>query len=176
MSLWDLAGVHGINKYIWSILSAAAPGGLAMTTTTYGGLIPITTPQQGPEFNALNAPYIVYTYAKVPTGPDYWLESETTAYTIFSQSEGDVRRITNLLIARLNKADDTAAAINAYINISGSTDQKQFDYKTVTVASAQGAQPSLTEGGKHDGLVVIKYTYTHYDPTHTGPGNDSVRY
>ena len=176
MGLWDLAGVHGINKYIWSVLQATSPGGLGMTTDSYGGLIPITTPQQQPEFNALGAPYIVYTYVKTATGDDYWLEEEIAAYTIFSAAESDVRKITNLLIAKLNRADSSAAAINAYITAGVSIDQKQFDYKTVTVTSAQGAQPSLTEGGRHDGLVVIKYAYTHYDPTYTGPGNDSVRY
>ena len=172
MSLWDLAGVHGVNKYVWSILQAASPAGLGMTTTPYGGLIPITTPQQQPEFNALGAPYIVYTYAKTATGDDYWLEEEVAAYTIFSATEGDIRKITNLLSAQLNRADISAAAINEYIAANGSTDQKQFDYKTIAVTSAQGAQPSLTEGGRHDGLVVIKYAYTHYDPN-TGL---SVRY
>jgi len=56
-------------------------GGLAMSTTPYGGLVPITTPQQEPEFNAIDAPYIVYTYARTATGDDYWIEDEVAAYT-----------------------------------------------------------------------------------------------
>lgn len=168
MSLWDLAGVHGLNKYIWSILQSD----LGWSAANYGGLTPITTPQQEPEFNALDQPYIVYTYAKSDTGDDWWLESEMVAYTIFSQSEKDIRQATNLLFSRLNQRDTSAQIVNDYISASGSDDNKAFDYKAIAVTSLQGAQPSLQEGGRYDGLVVVKYAYTHYSPV-TG---ESIRY
>lgn len=165
---WSLSGIHGINKYVWSLLQTE----LGWTTTPYGGLIPITTPQQQPEFNALNAPYLVYTYAKTTTGEDFLLESETAAYTIFSAKESDIRRVVNLLTAKLNRYDDTADDVNNYIAGNGSSDHKQFDYKYISVLSAQGPQPSAQEGGRHDGLVLIRFRYTHYDQ---GSGL-SVRY
>lgn len=161
MSKWSLAGIHGINKYIWNLLQSE----LQYSTANYGGLIPITTPQQTPEFNSYNFPYLVYSYSKLPSGNSHYLDAETAAYTIFSASEDDIRKATNMLAAKLKRGDETAAEVNAFISANGSADQKEFDYKNIQVTTAQGVQPALQEGGRYDGLVVIKYVYTHYSPT-----------
>ena len=157
---WDLSGVHGINAYIWHLLQTE----LGWTATPYGGLVPITNPQQAPEFNALAAPYIVYSYSKMTSGETFFFERETIAYSIFSSSESDVRKVVNMLSTILNKFDDSAKECNNYLSLNGTTNQKFFDYKVINVTSANGAQPALQEGGRYDGLIVVKCTYTHSDP------------
>jgi len=169
---WGLAGIHGINKYVWSLLQSE----LGWNTTTYGGLIPITVPQQEPEFNAINAPYLVYGYTKSSRSKDvYVLETETAAYSIYSASEEDIRRVVNLLSTKLNKLDDTANDINTYISANGSQANKEFDYKWVKCMSAQGSQPSIQIGGRFDGAVIVRYEYTQYKVTDPGVP-DSIRY
>lgn len=165
---WSLSGVHGLNKYVWHLLQTE----LGWSAGTYSGLIPITTPQQQPEFNAVDAPYIVYTYSKTNTGEDFFLEGEIVAYTIYSADESDIRKVVNLLSAKLNKRDTTAKEANAFLSASGSSANKEFDYKWISVTNAQGAQPTDQTGGRMDGLVMVRYAFTHYNPT-TGL---SIRY
>lgn len=173
---WGLAGIHGINKYVWSLLQSE----LGWSLTTYGGLVPITVPQQQPEFNAMNAPYIVYGYTKSSRSKDlYVLETETAAYSIYSASEEDIRRVVNLLSTKLNKLDDSADDVNAWLSTiptglqvtNGSQANKEFDYKWIKCMSAQGSQPSIQIGGRFDGAVIIRYEYTQY-----GTDGKSIRY
>jgi hypothetical protein len=185
MVQWDLAGVHGINKYIWQQLQDELEWAAYNVTTAQPlGLTPITTPQQQPEFNALQKPYIVYSYTKVGSDDLYVLETETAAYTVYSTLEKDVRQVVNLLTAKLGRLDDSASDVNAYLSTVPGV-SKEFDYKYISITSAQGPQPSASEGGRMDGLVVIRYAYTHYGPgISTGVDvngepvypNDSIRY
>src|SRR6476469_3282185 len=108
MGKWDYSGVHGINLYLWQRLKDE----LEWSASNYGGLIPITTPQQQPEFNSFNFPYIVYSYTPQGTGPDWLIENEVVAYTIFSANSSDIRKALNVMKASLNRFDETAADLN----------------------------------------------------------------
>ena len=158
MAEWDYSAVHGLNKYIWAKLQEE----LGWSASNYGGLTPITTPQQQPEFNSYNAPYIVYGYSPQGTGPNWLLKGEIVAYTIFSSSSADIRQAVNVLEAILNRFDESAKDVNTYIKNNGSTDNKAFDYKSIRMISAKGPEPSISEGGRQDGNVLIGITYTHY--------------
>lgn len=158
---WDLSAAHGIRKYLWDILQRE----LEWNTSNYGGLVPITTPQQQPEFNNYDAPYIVYNYSHQTGSNDYFLQEEQIAFAIYSGDEKDIRQAINVMQTYLNRRDDSAKDINKYIQNSGTAENKRFDYKYVYVLSTNGAQPAVTEGGRGDGLVVIRVGYTYYDPT-----------
>ena len=157
MANWDYSAVHGLNKYLWAKLKEE----LQWSESNYGGLVPITTPQQQPEFNSYNAPYIVYGYNPQATGPDWYLDGEIIAYTIFSASSADIRRAVNVMKAAFNRFDESAVDVNNYIRANGTADNKLFDYKAIRLVSAGGPEPSLTEGGRQDGSVVISVMYTH---------------
>lgn len=158
MAEWDYAAVHGLNKYIWSRLQAE----LGWNANNYGGLVPITTPQQQPEFNSYNFPYIIYGYSPQSTGPNWLLEAEVVSYTIFSASSTDIRQAVNVLKAILNRFDESAKDVNNYLRTNGTADNKAFDYKSVRVISANGPEPAVTEGGRQDGSVVVGILFTHY--------------
>lgn len=170
MGKWDYSGVHGINLYLWQRLKDE----LGWSASNYGGLIPITTPQQQPEFNAFNFPYIVYSYTPQGTGPDWLIEGEVAAYTIFSANSADIRKAVNVLKSSLNRFDETAKDVNDFVSTSSlaTADIKAFDYKSIRVTSASGPQPPAQEGGRQDGNVIVSYRYTHSDPA-TG---NSIRY
>jgi hypothetical protein len=157
MGNWDYSAVHGINKYLWAKLKEE----LGWSEANYGGLTPITTPQQQPEFNAYNFPYIVYGYSPQATGPDWLLEGEVIAYTVFSASSADIRKAVNVMKWAFNRFDESAVDVNKYIQANGSADNKAFDYKAIRLTSASGPEPSLTEGGRQDGSVVISVMFTH---------------
>lgn len=156
---WDLSGVHGLNKYVWELLKDE----LGWSTVDYGGLTPITTPEQQPEFNAFDKPFIVYSFAKKMGGNNYLIESEIASYTIYSQHSMDILRVLTMLDAKLDKRDETAEELNAFISASTlDPEYKKFDYKTLWISGIQGPQPVTEEGGRRDGLINVNMNYTHY--------------
>lgn len=158
---WDLAGVHGLRQYIWYLLQEE----LEWTAENYGGLVPIVTPEQQPEMTAFNKPFIVYAYSKKMGSNNYFLESEVASFTIFSQSEKDIRQVLNLLDTKFDKRDEAAYELNEFISQSSLDVQyKYFDYKTIWVSAFQGPAPESEEGGRRDGVININVTYTHYGP------------
>ncbi len=176
---WDLTGVHGLNRFIWSKLQSE----LGWSASNYGGLTPITVPQQQPEFNNYNAPYVVYNYSHQSTGEDFWMSEEQISYAVYSADEKDIRRFINLMKTYFERRDESAQMVNEYLRgrgevrdttnvvvvpaiaAAGSAENKRFDYKYTHVISTSGAQPAVTEGGRMDGLVILRIAYTYYDPS-----------
>lgn len=158
---WELAGTHALRQYLWKQLQVE----LGWTAADYGGLTPITTPEQQPEFNNFNKPYIVYSFGKKPGTNLYLLEGETAAFTVYSQSTSDINRVLNLFDTKLDKRDEAAAEINAFLASSSLAPEfKYFDFKTTWVSGYQGPQPLTEEGGRRDGLITVNIEYTHYGP------------
>jgi hypothetical protein len=157
---WKRAGAHAMRKYIWNLLQTE----LGWSSVNYGGLTPITTPEQQPEFNNFDYPYIVYSYSRTATSNLWVLEGEVMALTIFSKAGTDIDQVVNLLGAKLNKRDETAKAVNAYLRATEAANSfyRNFDFKSVRVTGAQGPQAVTTEGGRRDGYVSISYAYTLY--------------
>ena len=165
---WDLFGVHGVRQYLWAQLQAE----LDWDAADYGGLTPITTPEQQPEFTNFNKPFVVYSYAKKAGGNLYLLEQEIAAFTVYSQSATHITRVLNLFDAKLDKRDESAREINAFISASSLAQKyKDFDYKWTSTNGIQGPQPLTEEGGRRDGLITVNIAYTHY-----GTNGASIRF
>jgi hypothetical protein len=95
---------------------------------------------------------------------------------VYSQSSTDITRVLNLFDAKLDKRDESAKEINAYIKASSLAQKyKDFDYKWTSVNGIQGPQPLSEEGGRRDGLITINIGYTHYDTRVSGTGQ-SIRF
>ena len=161
VSKWDLAATHGLRKYIWQLLQTE----LGWNASNYGGLTPLVTPEQQPELNAFNAPYIVYSFGKSPNGSLWQIEREIAVFTIFSASAAEINQVVNLLTTKLNKMDESARDVNDYLSASLDLDPfyRKFDFKTVSVMGAQGPQAVTTEGGRRDGYITVAIEYTLYD-------------
>lgn len=168
---YDLSGVHGLNKFIWSKLKSE----LGWDTANYGGLVPIVTAGQQPEFNNYNAPYVIYNYSHQSGGEDFWITEEQVSYVVYSASEKDIRQFINVVREWLNRRDESAGYVNDWLRVgtNGSDENKRFDYKYTYVISTSGAQPPVSEGGRMDGMVIARIAYTYYDPT-TGKDRLSV--
>lgn len=165
---WKRAGAHVVRKYIWHLLQQE----LGWNSSNYGGLTPITTPEQQPEFNNFDYPYIVYSYSRTATSNLWALEGEVMALTIFSKSGGAIDEVVNLLGTKLNKRDETAKDINLFISASEASDSfyRNFDFKSFSVTGAQGPQAVTTEGGRRDGYVTLSYAYTLYEASGANAG------
>lgn len=155
MSIYALNATHVLNKFIWQMLK----NNLGWNVSNYGGLIPITASGQEPEFNQINAPYIVYNYTTQGT-PDTMLKQEQIAYTIYSSNESDIRSFINLMDDILNREDDSAKDVNSYVDaLDINSPHHNFDFKWIRMMSGSSAQPPLQEGGRMDGIVVMRLCY-----------------
>lgn len=154
-SLYALNAVHGVNRFLWQEIQST----LGWTSTNYGGLVPITVPAQQPEFNAYTSPYIVYNYAI--QGPHDIIKQEQITYAIYSSREEDIRNVINLMDDLFGREDDSARDLNSYTD-SQAVDSplRDFDYKWTKLISASGAQPPIQEGGRMDGLVILRVGFT----------------
>ena len=157
---FDASGVHGVNRFVWSAIKAHT----GATEQQYGGLIPMTTPQQTQEFNDMGLPYIIYNYriGVVPGNPG--IKSETVVYSVNAPDEGEVREILNIIDYYLSGMDESAEILNDYIN--GLSDPLRdifgdFDYKSIIPAGGlTGATPGTQEGGILDGRYEFTIRYT----------------
>lgn len=149
---WDVSSAPGVNKYLWHLLQTE----LGWSIDNYNGLVPITDPQQQPEMLEFDAPFIVYNWSLQATGTLYVEQEEQIAYAIFSREEKDIRQAVNLINNYFNRFDDSAKDVNAYVAANGSDLNKKFDYKYLRVLSSSGAQPSAQEGGRMDGMIIIR--------------------
>lgn len=172
---WELSGVHGLRRYIWQLLQDELGWKLSDYTIMVEGkpvqMVPIITPEQQPEFNSIDKPYIIYAYSKRQGSNNYFLEQEIASFTIYSNAEKDIRQAINMLDAKFDKRDEAAQELNKYISAAGlDPAYGYFDYKTLWVSGIQGPQPQTEEGGRRDGVININITYTHY-----GPDGQAVR-
>jgi hypothetical protein len=160
---WDLTGVHGLNKFLWSKLQSE----LEWSFSNYGGLNPIVPASQQPELNDYSGPYVVYNYSHQSPGDDFFIQEEQVAYAVYSSNELDIRRFINLVVEYFKREDESAQMLNDWLHTgnNGSVENKRFDYKYTRIISSFGAQPPISEGGRQDGSVILRIAYTYYDPT-----------
>lgn len=163
---WKLAGIHGVRRYIWSLLQNE----LGWKTSDYKGLVPLVTAQQQPEFAELGKPYIVYNYSHVNPGEQFWVGQEMASFEIYSVDEQDVREVINLLEEYFEALDDSAKLLNHWIAVNGTDENKKYDYKWTRVVSTVGAVPAGQEGGLNSGNIAISYAYTRTSRVDFGVG------
>ena len=145
--------------YLWN----KAKTELGWSENNYGGLVPVVPVQQQPELNSSTGPFVVFGQAFDAISPLHLLQTETVAFTVFSQNISDINKLTNLIVFNLKGFDEAATKVNNFVSTLGPSHwAREFDFKTIRVAGASGPQPSLQEGGRHDGNIVLKATYAHY--------------
>lgn len=154
---YAVTSVTTLNKYIWAEIQDKLGWQLV------NGKVPITTAQEGPEFEDGTKPYIVYTYSKVGSpGGNWFMKQEQVTYRIVSPLEGDVRQFLNLMEDALNRYDVSAKDVNNFVARTQPPefDAHKIDYKSIYVYSAEGADAQESEGGRSDGVLTVRILYT----------------
>lgn len=145
--------------YLWHMAKTE----LGWSENDYGGLVPVVPVQQQPELNSVTGPFVIFGQAFDAVSPMHMLQTETVAFTVFSHNISDINKLTNLMVFNLKGYDESAERVNHWVStLSASHPARYFDFKIIRVAGASGPQPSLQEGGRHDGNIVLKATYAHY--------------
>lgn len=162
---WAANATFGVNKYLWAQLQ----NHLGWNKSNYGGMTPITTPQDQKVFQAFEAPYIVYNFkSNASTKDNYMMRGDQIAYAIYSTKESDVRAAVNLLTYLFDRMDNSAADVNAWMDHEYNTTsdntlkaiKDKIDFKSTWVLDSDASQPSTEEGGRLDGYLVLQTRYT----------------
>jgi hypothetical protein len=170
MTDYTLNGVHPLRRVIWALLKSE----LGWNESNYGGAVPVVTPQQQPELNAGNHPYVVYNYTQQPGDQQYWLKEEQATFVIYSGDEEDIRKAINVLNRYLSMYDESANYVNWWVQDNGTASHKRFTYKWIRVVNSIGAGPAEEEGGRQDGVITLRYQFTNTDLL-VRPSNDRYR-
>ena len=158
---YKLSAVHGLRSYMWRLLQDELGWKLDDYADENGTkYVPIITPQQEKIFNAMDKPYIVYSFSRGDTGNAWFIENESGAFSVFSSDPDDIQKVINLFQTKFNRRDDSAYDLNTYVQTRLGENYRVFDYKSIKVTTVQGPQPATEEGGRRDGLITIYMTYT----------------
>lgn len=161
---YKLSAVHGLRSYMWRLLQDE----LGWTLDDYADAngtkyVPIITPEQDKIFNAIDKPYIVYSFSRGATSNAWFVENEMGAFTVYSSNADDIREVLNMFQTKFNRRDDSAYDLNEYVQKNLADKYKVFDYKTLWVSTVQGPQPATEEGGRRDGYMTINMNYTQQE-------------
>lgn len=180
---YEVTSVTTLNKYIWAELQSK------LNWTLVNGKIPLTTANEGPGFEEAGKPYVVYTYTKLASpGTNWFIKQEQVTYRVVSENEAEIRKFLNLMEAALNRHDVTAKDVNdfkggpQYRQANGNPtgvwptgalptghEGRNIDFKTIYVYSAEGADAEESEGGRSDGVLTVRITYTQQPEPGTQP-------
>lgn len=154
---WKLTGFSPVRKYLWHLLQTE----LGWSKSNYGGLVPITTPQQQSEFSDVDHPYIVTGSIISQSAGIPFIEQETVALVVSSTFGDDILAVGNLVRRYLGFHDLSAALVNKHTAENGSVNDRKFDIKSVSVLSSDTAEPTGQEGGRSDASIVLRIEYTY---------------
>lgn len=126
---------------------------------------PIIPAQQQPEVVEGDTPFLVYIGSFGPTSDLFQYQTEVFNCSIYSTSPAKIAAITKLAINLFNRYDISAERINNWIGrqpdvVQGAPNPfKQFEFKTVYLTGAVGAQPATSEAGRNDGEIEVTIEY-----------------
>lgn len=158
---YNVSSVHGIRAFLWAALAANG----VVDKTKYKGLIPIVSVQETgeliKEIETLGNPaYMIYNWTTEDSGDDWWLETDQIVFLIYSPDRNEIRRIVNFMNNVFRRRDQSADAVNKYIDSKNSPQLSHFDYKSISVQTSGAPLPVEAEGGRSEAMVSLLVTYT----------------
>lgn len=158
---YDLNAVHAINRFLWMRLTTDG----ILSPADYGDRVPIIPRQQVPEFNAVNAPFIVYNWTIPPIGSDWFRASEQIVYLIYSYDARDHRVLLNYMRSLLDRAEGAAGEVNNYV-WSIDARYRKFTIHDIRMDMANAPLPIGEENSRMESMITFTVDYVvDLDPT-----------
>lgn len=153
----EVPPVYAVNNYTWALLQQK------LGWEKVSGKVPVIPSTQQPEFMQYDKPFIVYGFAAEPGNGDLYAHNvETVAYTVYGPNVSGVNTATYMLNQAFRRFDESADDLNRWIH-NGSTEKNLFmdiNFTHTQVSAHAGADDQDQEGGRQDGMIVIRYGYT----------------
>ena len=150
--------VYIINAFVWQVLKL----NVGLKESDYGestvsGRVPIVPSGQDAALVAINKPFLVYGYSEDSTPDVYAMRGGSVSYAVWSTSVGEVNNILNTIRSAMERRDESAAAVNRW-----STNNPSYlgiRFGDIAVGYLEGPAPEETEGGRHAGIITLRYQY-----------------
>lgn len=158
---YNLAAVHGIRMFLWQALVKHG----VVDEARYKGLVPIFSVEETAELIKEieligNPPYIIYNWMGEDAGSDWWLETDQMIFLVYSPNKDEIRKIVNFMGNIFKRRDQSAQAVNKYLDSLGNERLSHFEYKSISLLSASAPAPVDAEGGRSEAMVSLRVTYT----------------
>lgn len=146
--------------YAWEVIRANTE----LEASDYGGKIPIVPGGQEPDFTGFNKPFLTFGASENPSSINGAIRGGTLVFAIYSNYDGDIHELTNILISAFERQDESARDINFWTSKTPAMIGVRFTDTSVAFAEAPG--PVDQEGGRKAGTLTIKYScITKYNVT-----------
>jgi hypothetical protein len=168
----SVPAVFGLNKFLWDRIEKAT----ILDKANYGGLIPIVPSQEVAALRQAidEAPgvgshgFIVYSWYTNGYAQNWFQPIDTVIYRINATNGKELRALILLIIDTFKRYDESAEAVNAFIQGSNLNDEfKAYDYKSVYTAAAQASQPTALEDEPMEATVTVRVAYAHDRDNHS---------
>jgi hypothetical protein len=166
MAYDSVPAVYGLNKYLWAKIKEKG----ILNEANYGGLIPIIPNQEVAGLRqAIDAApgiggngFIVYSWYTNGYGQNWFEPIDTVIYRIEATNGKELRQLILLTIDAFKRYDDSAVAINDFIQGSTLGDEyKAYNYLSVYTAAAQAGSPNSLEDEPMQATVTVRVQYTN---------------
>lgn len=149
---------YPLNKYIWELMKL----NLGVTEEDYGGRMAVMSPNMEPEFTVYDKPFLVYGYSEDTSRDLYAISSGSVSYAVWGKSVKEVDTILTIIRSAMERHDETARDVNRWTSDHGIDIGIRFG--DIYVGYLEGPTPEETEGGRHAGIITLRYTYfAEYD-------------
>jgi hypothetical protein len=161
-----IPAVFAVNRYLWSRILADG----ILDPDNYDGLIPLVPIQESAPFiQAMEEqsgigqfPFIVYSwYANGIGSSDWYKQTDTFIYTIYSTDQAKLNQLVLLLTNHLKRYDDSAAAVNRFKATLENPEYALYDYKSISIAAINGGSPTGLENAPNAATITVRAQYTH---------------
>lgn len=163
----SIPAVFGLNKFLWDRIEKAG----ILDKANYGGLTPIIPNQEVAGLRqAIDAApgigshgFIVYSWYTNGYGTNWFEPIDTIIYRIEATNGKELRQLVLLTIDCFKRYDDSAVAINDFIQADStlSPEYKAFNYLSVYTAAAQAGTPNSLEDESMAATVTVRVQYTN---------------
>jgi len=153
-----MSASDSVIDYAWNILRQENGW------TKINGKIPGLPTNEQPEFDSQKSPYFLYADSRETGRGDLSpLRLGTISFLIFGDGTGVVDKALDTLEAAFDRRDESAQDINRSAYNPSNPRRVAFLDTHLTwtqVTNTLSAKPADTEGGKAQGLIVVRYQFT----------------
>lgn len=140
-----------VNNYFKSVLDAEPMDVIIAPTQQYADMVRTVT-----------KPVIIYSWVLNNITEDYFKRDDNIVYTIFSQDDNVLRRITKIMTKHFKDYNEAAARVNKYVDNSPVSQFKNYDYDYIAFYNASGIEPASSEGGRASITITLRVGYKEF--------------
>lgn len=162
----NVPSVYGLIEFLWAKITEAG----ILDPVDYAGLTPIIPYKEVPllmqamdrQSGIKGFPYIVYAWSTNGYDQAWFVACDQIVFMINSWDTNKLNELIVLISNLFKRFDESAVALNAYIQNSALPQEyKDYEYKYTSVQAGMGGGPVMDENSPTEAMLTIRVEYTH---------------